>query len=40
MVINIFNTLKMLIRKKELVIETLKDTSSSEELRDLVDLFI
>jgi len=36
MVINIFNTLRMLIKKKEMIIETLKDTSSAEELRDLV----
>ena len=40
MLINIFNTLKVVIKKKELVLETLKDNSSTEELRDLVQIFL
>jgi hypothetical protein len=39
MVINIFNTLRLGIKKKELILETLKDNSSTEELRDLVEIF-
>jgi len=40
LVIIIFNTLKVVIKKKELVLETLKDNSSTEELRDLVQIFL
>jgi hypothetical protein len=40
MVLNVFNTLKMLIKRKELIFEPLRDHSSSEEMRDLVQLFL
>jgi len=29
----------MVLKKKELILETLKDNSSTEELRDLVEIF-
>lgn len=30
----------MVLKKKDMIIETLKDSSSSDELRDLVQIFM